>query len=320
MKAVILLLTGFIPLALAVFMIHIGRDDTYATLAYSISLLLGGVLSAWIADKFFHIPFKDHCVKLTFPIMLAVVLTAIFWSLSTCFLFTSDMGRFPRYYGKMYTLSTLQLIGISWLTPIAEELIFRFSILNLLRGKSREPLRNACAVLVTAIAFTVPHLIAGTSAMLDLFLFGCIAGFILVRTNNIVYPICFHIVANLTAMVAYNKLSQVTVKDWLWITLPLAVCFLGGMMIATAKQEANQAKSDEDDDEDDEDDEEPDTRRDIRNVHRTAAIPSEKKKSTESITAYTKSTDDDDDFDDFEEFEEECCPVCEDTFDETPNS
>lgn len=231
-------------------MIYVSQDDTFETLAYSISLLLGGVLSAWIADKFYKVPFKSQGGKLTFPVMLFVILAAIFWSLSACFLFTSDYGRFPRYYGKMFSLSALQLIGISWLTPIGEELIFRFSILNLLRGKKRDPLQNAGAVLLTAILFGIPHLLAGTTSILDLFLFGCITGFIMIRTRNIVYPICFHFISNLTTMIAYNKLSHATVKDWLWITLPLAVCFLGGMMIAAGKQEPDEDEQDDDEETD----------------------------------------------------------------------
>lgn len=234
-------------------MVHFSQDDTFETLAYSIAMLLGGVLSAWIADKFFKVSFKENCSssKLTFPVMLFVILAAIFWSLSACFLFTSDYGRFPRYYGKMFSLSVLQLIGISWLTPIGEELIYRFSILNFLRGKSRDPLRNAAAALITAFLFSLPHLIAGTAAFFDLFLFGCIAGFIMVRTKCIVYPICFHFVSNLTTMIAYNKLSHATVKDWLWVTLPLAVCFLGGMMIAASKQNTGDNDDKDNDDTDD---------------------------------------------------------------------
>lgn len=289
-------------------MIYISQDDTYATLAYSISLLLGGVLSTWIADKFFQIPFKEKCAKLTFPVMLFVILAAIFWSLSTCFLFTSDAGRFPRYYGKMFTLSTLQLIGISWLTPIAEELIFRFSILSLLRGKSRDPLRNAGAVLITAILFTIPHLLAGTSALLDLFLFGCITGFILIRTSSIVYPICFHFVANLTTMLAYNKLSHATNKDWLWITLPLAVCFLGGMMIATARQESDTDESEENPSETAESEE-------ITNTAIPEPSGSEKKKPTEPIQTST-DLDDEDGFDEFDEYENEYEDALDDTDDE----
>ena len=225
---------------LAACMIFMSQDDTFETLAFSISILLGGVLSAWIADKFFKVPFKEQCGKLAFPVMMFVLLAAVFWSLSGCFLFTSDFGRFPRYYGKMYPLSALQLFGISWLTPVGEELLFRFSILNLLRRKSKDPLRNAAAVLISAILFMMPHLIAGTAGLLDLFLFGAIAGFILVRTKSIAYPICFHLVANLTAMISYNKLSHAATKDWLWVTLPLAVCCLGGMMLAASKQEAEE--------------------------------------------------------------------------------
>ena len=223
---------------LAACMVYMSQDDTFETLAYSISLLLGGVLSAWIADKFFKVPFKEQCRSLNFPVVMFVILAAVFWSLSTCFLFTTDSGRFPRYYGKMYPLSALQLFGISWLTPVGEELLFRFSILNLLRNKSRDPLRNAAALLITSILFMLPHLLAGTAGMLDLFLFGCITGFILLRTRSIAYPIFFHFVANLTAMIGYDKISHSDSKDWLWITLPLAVCCLGGMMIAASKQES----------------------------------------------------------------------------------
>lgn len=225
---------------LAACMIFMSQDDTFETLAFSISILLGGVLSAWIADKFFKVPFKDQCGKLAFPVMVFVLMAAVFWGLSCCFLFTSDSGRFPRYYGKMYPLSVLQLFGISWLTPVGEELTFRFSVLNLLRRKSRDPLRNAGAVLITAILSMIPHLLAGTAGVLDLFLFGCIAGFILVRTRSIAYPICFHLAANLTAMISYEKLSHAATKDWLWVTLPLAVCFLGGMMLAASKQQAEE--------------------------------------------------------------------------------
>lgn len=219
-------------------MVYMSQDDTFETLAYSISLLLGGVLSAWIADKFFKVPFKEQCHSLNFPVMLFVILAAVFWSISACFLFTTDAGRFPRYYGKMYPLSVLQLFGISWLTPVGEELLFRFSILNLLRKRSRDPLRTAAALLISAILFMIPHLLAGTANMLDLFLFGCIAGFILIRTKSIAYPIFFHLIANLTAMIAYDKISHAENKDWLWITLPLAVCCLGGMMLTAAKVEA----------------------------------------------------------------------------------
>ena len=243
-KTVILLIAGFVPMLIAACILYISSDDTFETLAYSISLLLGGALAAWIADKFFKIPLKEYSGSLNAPVMLFVIMAAVFWSISTCFILgsvalpASDLeGKFPRYYGNMSALSALKVLGISWLTPVGEELLYRFSILNLLRRKRRDPLMNAGAVLITAILFMIPHLFTGKDTILDLFLFGCITGFILVRTHNIIYPICFHVVANLTNMLLYNKIMRSDSDDWLWVTLPLSVCFLGGMLFASRKLE-----------------------------------------------------------------------------------
>lgn len=237
-KTLILLLAGFTPMLLAALILFMSRDDTFETLAYSIALLLGGALSAWIADKFYKIPLRDFCGTLNLPIMLFVIMAAVFWSISGCFLFYGSEleGKFPRYYGNMGALSALKIFGISWLTPVGEELLYRFSIMNLIRRKRKEPIVNASAVLLTSILFMIPHLLAGTDGMLSLFLFGCIAGFILVNTNNIIYPIVFHVISNLTNMLFYNKIAaHADSNDWLWVTLPLALCFLGGMMFAASR-------------------------------------------------------------------------------------
>ena len=263
-KTLILLLAGFTPMLLAACILLVSRDDSFETLAYSIALLLGGALAAWIADKFYKIPLKEFCGTLNFPIMIFVIMAAVFWSISACFLFNGleIEGKFPRYYGNMSSLSALKVFGISWLTPVGEELLYRFSITNLIRRKRKEPMINAAAVVITAVLFMIPHLLAGTDSMLSLFLFGCITGFIVIETNNIIYPIVFHVISNLTSMLFFNKIAAHSQSnDWLWVTLPLALCFLGGMMFAALKlrpeepdeedSEEPEPKPEADDDDDD---------------------------------------------------------------------
>ena len=245
---------------LAACILYISMDDTFETLAYSISLLLGGALAAWIADKFYKISLKDYSGSLNATVMLFVIMAAIFWSISTCFLtdrFELD-GKFPRYYGNMSALSALKVFGISWLTPVGEELLYHFSILNLLRRKRKDPLVNAAAVLITSILFMIPHLLTGKDSLLSLLLFGCITGFILVRTHNIIYPIGFHLVANLTNMLLYDKIAQSDSNDWLWVTLPLSVCFLGGMLFAARKLDDEDDEPEETDNSEEDADEEDD--------------------------------------------------------------
>ena len=89
----------------------------------------------------------------------------------------------------------LSILKKCLLAPIAEELLFRYRINNALK-----PLGEHIAIIVTSILFASVH--TEIPNTFNIFIIGIFLGYILLYTENIIYPIIFHIIVNSEVIIA----------------------------------------------------------------------------------------------------------------------
>lgn len=118
--------------------------------------------------------------------------------------------------------STIYLIIFAAiLGPIFEELIFRGTMLKKLRVYG-----DKTAILYTAIAFGLFH--CNISQIPFAIVCGLILGYVVVKTNNIIYPIILHIILNSISVILTTLL-----KLKLWPVIVLIMLFVLTCIILT---------------------------------------------------------------------------------------
>ncbi|MCD7956657.1 MAG: CPBP family intramembrane metalloprotease [Lachnospiraceae bacterium] len=88
----------------------------------------------------------------------------------------------------------MQLFGPGLLVPIAEELIFR----GLLYARMRTRLQAGPAIVISALLFALYH--GNPIQMIYAFPMAVVLALLYERGGNLIYPILFHMGANLTAI------------------------------------------------------------------------------------------------------------------------
>lgn len=113
------------------------------------------------------------------------------------------------------------IIFAAILGPIFEELIFRGTMLKKLRVYG-----DKTAILYTAIAFGLFH--CNISQIPFAIVCGLILGYVVVKTNNIIYPIILHIILNSISVILTTLL-----KLKLWPVIVLIMLFVLTCIILT---------------------------------------------------------------------------------------
>ena len=93
----------------------------------------------------------------------------------------------------------LNLFLIALLPAICEELIFRGVVFNGLRDKG-----NIFAVFASAALFMLVH--GSVEQTVYPFIVGCVLGFVMLKTNNIIYPMIIHFCNNAIVLI-YNYIQ-----------------------------------------------------------------------------------------------------------------
>ena len=102
--------------------------------------------------------------------------------------------------------------------PIIEELIYRYHIQNLFSN-----FNEIFAIVATSVLFALMHV--NLDGVVFGFISAIILGFIMYKTNNILYPIVIHCLLNTTAMIfaEYRLLSIIGISSILILTFILVI-------------------------------------------------------------------------------------------------
>lgn len=107
------------------------------------------------------------------------------------------------------------------LTPVIEELLFRYGIIRIIRGKTTDKnhISDNKAILISSILFGIAHfnIIQSTYA----FVLGLIMGKIYIKTGNILTSICIHIGINASSVI-FETMSK-NIQGYVFITVTIAM-------------------------------------------------------------------------------------------------
>ena len=117
------------------------------------------------------------------------------------------------------------LFATGILTPVIEELLFRYGIIKIMRGKAtdKKHISDNKAVLISAILFGIAHFNIIQSVYA--FLLGLIMGKIYVKSGNILTSIYVHIGVNASSVI-FEAVSE-NVQEWLlFVTAALTGAYI----------------------------------------------------------------------------------------------
>lgn len=115
----------------------------------------------------------------------------------------------------------ITLISSSIIGPILEELLFRGIVFNELKTFNSLITAYFLSVIIFALFHEKP------SQILYSFIFGLILNFIYIKTNNLIYPIIFHISANTVVTLFINKIVSLNKKHAFSLIIILSIIFTG---------------------------------------------------------------------------------------------
>lgn len=203
-------------------------DTEYAGLIMNFFMLAGSLLCLYVMKKQFGINVRDNAEKPPVRVSLLIAAAALLYETSAVLTVYK-----PLLTGDEGSLEMLDII--EWLSAVAvgsaaEELIFRFGMLSLLAGKHGRFLRNAAAVILTSLMWSLIHFPDGLPRLFDLILVGILLGYIFLKYGNILLCILFHAVLNFAAGLPGNLFAG---RDFiLYISLPLCLLCISAVILS----------------------------------------------------------------------------------------
>lgn len=123
----------------------------------------------------------------------------------------------------------IQIVSISVLIPMTEELIYR----GLVCERLKRLVGDKIAIVASAILFALFHF--NLLQAIYAFIIGLVLGYLYIKYDNVMYCIILHSVANLTAvLVNYFKISQ-TINRFLLLYLVVMIIELAVAIFASYK-------------------------------------------------------------------------------------
>ena len=217
-----MLIIGLCPMGLGmVFAGIIGAE--HIIFITDLSIFIGAFLCIMVMKTQFHINAKDVFKIPELKVSLLVTAMAVTYTIITALTEYREVLSEPS--DEVYTLT--DWIGSGILAPVAEEIIFRFSMLSLLLTCSGQVKKIVSSVSVSLI-WAVIHFSGSLPRFIDIFIVGIILSIIFTQSGNIIYCMIFHSIANIAIYII--SINPVFLSDKLWllyIIIPLFIALMG---------------------------------------------------------------------------------------------
>jgi membrane protease YdiL (CAAX protease family) len=128
--------------------------------------------------------------------ILLLYLFIVFVSFKYSFIFIFDKD----YFGSIKPLPILYIFNVLILTPIAEELFYRGTLLKILLENNTNYSTIFLPIFITSILFACLHL-EFNYLFFSHFVYSVVSSIIFIRFRTIIYPIVFHLLINLVAVI-----------------------------------------------------------------------------------------------------------------------
>ena len=227
--AIVLWIVGVFPIIFDVLFRSLLNADSslnsYEDILIAVCTFIGGLLCLYVADIECDVKIKEHNWKINLKSLFLTVLFAVAYVTSTFGTLRRD--DLNSLYGLNERVPWQIFIAAALITPWGEELIYRYSIFSVLRGKEKRLGKTICAVIISSFMFTVMHFNGGLLRIAELLLFGAVSAIIFHLTDNILYSIVFHGVANFVSYSICDIFQTVHFHNIILVfSIPLAVlCF-----------------------------------------------------------------------------------------------
>lgn len=164
----------------------------------------------------FKISRKEFLLVFCLGISLNFIVSFIISLLSNFTVVNNYETSINSLLGNNFILSFI-LIGV--FSPIVEEFIFRYSLINILKDKS---IKNA--LIISSLIFGVSHMniIQGIYA----FLLGLVLGYLYIYKFNLMHSILFHIVVNSSSIIFEHISSKFIYLAYLFIFICILYCII----------------------------------------------------------------------------------------------
>ena len=235
--ALILWIVGLFPFLFDVILrvcTNDAPDELFEAIFIAVCNVIGGLLCLYVADKECSIQIKAHSWRIQFKPLLLTVLLAVCWIVSIAG--TLLRNSYDTLYGANERVPWQIFVSAALITPIGEELIYRYAIFSVLKGDGTQTGKTICAVFISSVMFMITHFSFTPGRIADLLLFGILAALIFHFTNNLIYSIVFHGTANFTTYALCDICQTIRITPIiLIITIPLAVLCLVALIRISRK-------------------------------------------------------------------------------------
>ena len=206
--AIIMMIVGLFPIVFSVIITLIVNSSDIETYTVTLSYIAGAALCIPVADKGLNIKFKEHIRKPEVRIIIPMMLSAIFYEIFSIYTVYHDSleSAANQGNGALTTADVFSVIGLIAISPVSEEVIFRFAMLTvLIVSSSGNRVKSFVSILITSLLWIIPHFSPSIIRSADILVVGLIIGTIYLFGKNIIYGIIFH--STLNSVVALYALS-----------------------------------------------------------------------------------------------------------------
>ncbi len=236
-NAVVLWIIGLFPMIFLVIITALAFPEYIINIMSGLSSLMGGLLCLFVSNKEFDVRISEHNWKLNLLDLFILIVMAFFYNISI--ISTLKKDALIDIYGENNSISVSMFIAGVFIGPIGEELIYRYGIFSVLKGKNKNFFRIAAALLISSAMFTLLHFEFGFLRILDLIIFGFLTGIIFLATKNIIYSILFHCISNAVSygsLIFFQKFKFN--EKIIFISIPLTVIFMILFFIRVKKRQS----------------------------------------------------------------------------------
>ncbi|MDE7293219.1 MAG: CPBP family intramembrane metalloprotease [Oscillospiraceae bacterium] len=228
----IILIVGMCPMGLGVIYSALSSGGEYEGIIMSAALLAGAFLCLLVMKRQYGISIGEHSFKPEIKTSVLAVTAALFYELTALLTIYKPILT-DSDSGGLSPLEIAEWAAAVIIAPAAEELIFRFSMLSLLFGKSKGRFQKAVSIMMISLLWTVIHLSGSLLRLADIFLVGILLGIIYLKYKNIFYCIFFHAAANFAAGIPETFL--INNGYILYISLPLCLAVIWFLIFSKKK-------------------------------------------------------------------------------------
>ena len=207
--SIIMMIVGMSPIVLSVIITVAANTTDLETYTVTFAYLIGAILCIPIADKGLNIKFREHIRKPEAKVLVPLIMSAVFYEIFSVYIVYGDSleSSANAANGALSAKDIFSVIGLILISPVSEDLIFRYAMLTvLIIASAGNKIKISLSILIVSLFWVVPHYSGSFIRNADIAVVGLVIGALYFLGKNILYCIIFH--STLNTVVSIYALSQ----------------------------------------------------------------------------------------------------------------